>query len=557
MPRGLTDFAKRFHGRTVEDDFDEIPRCEYCGRKMKIQARSKPHHVAGMEENYNIIKVYRRCGNKSCPGSQVPPISPADKYALTGYDVDFEVMAEICELRHKHRLTDKEIVEHMHEEHDIDICSSNVGLILKTYEIGCSQKYKPEVIKKLKEKDGIIMTLDAMEPLKGEPSVYLARDYNADVTLGSKQLPNRKVETIKNWLLGIKKRIDTELGVPIRAIVIDAQKELVKAAECVFPGVLIITCEFHFYTLILKSPMNADSHLLTIIRSMLRSLGDIKAFKAHHQDQAKNAEPTKLCEDILEVIFALSNWTRKPRDPEFSGLALRDRVEDIQTFIRDVLVETSSTILTDAERKVLTRVSKHVDECLASTKNAARGLERVKKHVDSIVSILDADSESKEVGLQRLRTLAGDVAKDVSENKRMKFEKEFANAFSKFVETRGERLFNHRLVPGAPRTNNRHELEHMHRKHDLRRTIGHAAASYYLLQHGERLFFVKPKESRENIKAILQTMDVTEARKIIASERKSRASLSIIMHVPDKWNGKMAALREKLSNLKRAVNKTS
>src|SRR5271157_1430554 len=169
MPRGLTDFQKRYRGQTFENDFDETPRCDYCGRKMKIQARSKPHHVAGMEENYNIIKVYRRCGNKDCPGSHLPPVSPPDKYAFTGYDVDFEVMAEICELRHKHRLTDKEIVDHLHEEHDIDICSSNVSIILKTYEIGCSQKYKPDVIKKLKENNGIIMTLDAMEPLKGEP----------------------------------------------------------------------------------------------------------------------------------------------------------------------------------------------------------------------------------------------------------------------------------------------------------------------------------------------------------------------------------------------------
>src|SRR5271157_5362493 len=103
MPRGLTDFQKRYRGQTFENDFDETPRCDYCGRKMKIQARSKPHHVAGMEENYNIIKVYRRCGNKDCPGSHLPPVSPPDKYAFTGYDVDFEVMAEICELRNKHR----------------------------------------------------------------------------------------------------------------------------------------------------------------------------------------------------------------------------------------------------------------------------------------------------------------------------------------------------------------------------------------------------------------------------------------------------------------------
>jgi len=421
---------------------------------------------------------------------------------------------------------------------------------LKLYEIGCAQKYKPDVVKKLKENDGIILTLDAMEPLKGEPSVYLARDYGADITLGAKQLPNKKVETITNWLLEVKKRIDAELGVPIRAIVIDAQKELVKGAEIVFPGVLIITCEFHFYTLILKEPMTADSHLLTTIRSMLRNLGDIKAFKARYTNQEKRFEETKLSEDILEVVYALSNWTRKPRDPEFSGLVLRERIEDIECFIQEVLIETDSQILTTVERKVLIRLSKHVGECLVSTEDVAAGLKRVKMQVESIVSILDAENESKEEGIKRLAALADDIAKPASGETCEKFEKEFSKALSKFVKARGERLFNHRVVEGAPRTNNQHELEHMHRKHDLRRTIGHAAASYYLLQHGERLFFVKSNETRENIKTILTSMNIFDAQKIIDLERKSRGALSIIIHVTDKWNSRLAVLREKFSKLR-------
>jgi len=524
---------------------------------MKIQARSKPHHVAGKEENYDIIKVYRRCGSRVCPGYLEKPISPPDTIALTGSDIDLDVQTEICEMRFKYNRTAKEIAEHLQQEHGISISESNIGFILKRYEIGCSQKYKPEVVEKLKGNGGIILTIDAMEPLKGEPSVYMARDELCNITLGAKQLPNKKVTTIEKFLQDVKKRIDAELGVPVIGIMSDAQKEIVKAAEQVFPGVPLYTCEYHFYKLVLKAPMEADSHVMTTIRAILRNLTDIKAYKARDMAQAKTTTESSLCDDILEILYALSNWTKKPRDPCFSGLELRGRIVDVLSLVHDVQAEAGTPILTKGEEKVIIRVKEGLASCIAKTKRAAPGLERVKEHLKVIVSILDAENESKDVGLQRLRSFADDIAKAASEMKCTKIEQMFIKALGKFVKTKGERLFNHRLVKGAPRTNNHHELAHMHVKHELRRTIGHAAASYYLLQHGERLVFVNPDESREEIKTILQSMDHVAAQKIIVAERKSRTSISIIMHVVDKWKEKMRTLRDKLAGLKRAKTVTS
>jgi hypothetical protein len=557
MSRGIADFEKRFRGKRVEHDFKVIPRCKHCGRKMKIQARSKPHHVAGREENYDIIKVYRRCGSKVCPGNLEKPIAPPDTIALTGSDIDLDVQAEICEMRFKNNRNAKEIVQHLKEVRGISMCESNIGYILKRYEIGCSQKYKPEVVEKLKGNGGIILTIDAMEPLKGEPSVYMARDELTNTTLGAKQLPNKKVTTIEKFLQDVNKRIDAELGVPVIGIMSDAQKEIVKAAENVFPGVPLYTCEYHFYKLVLKAPMEADSHVMTTIRTILRNMTDIKAYKARDMSKAKSTIESSLCDDIIEVLYALSNWTKKPRDPCFSGLELRSRIVDVLSLVRDVQAEAGALVLTDGEGKILARVKKGLDSCIAKTKHAAPGLERIKEHLKVIVSIFDAETESKEKGLQRLRSFADDLAKASSEKKGTKFEQMFIKALGKFVATKGERLFNHRLVKGAPRTNNHHELEHMHVKHEIRRTIGHAAASYYLLQHGERLFFVNPDESRDGIKKILQNMDNLAARNIIAAERKSRTSISIIMHVVDKWKEKMRTLRDKLANLKRAKTITS
>ena len=552
MSRGILDFRKRYRGKTIEQDFKEKPRCKHCKRLMKIQARSKPHPVVGKEENFNLIKVYRRCGNSRCPGFREKPISPPDEIAMTGFGIDLELQAEICEMRFKYNRTAKEIIEHLREEHNFDTTQSRIGLILKRYEIACSQKYKPEVIAKLKAAGGILLTLDAMEPLKGEPGIYAARDEITGTTLGAKQLRNKKVTTIEQFLQDVKKRIDTEFEVPVIGIMSDAQKELVSAAEKVFPGVLLLTCEYHFYKLVLKAPMDADSHMMTTIRSILRNMSDIKAFKARDQSNSSVISETSLCDDILELLYTLSNWSKKPRDPCFSGLELRGRAIEALSFIREVQTESTTICMTKLEERALTRLKNGLESCIAKTKYAASGLERIKEYLKTIVSILDAEDEPKDVGLQKLRECSDVITKAITGKKCAKFEQEFAKALCKFVETKGERLFNHRCVKGAPRTNNHHELAHMHLKHELRRTIGHSAASYYLLQHGERLFFVNPDESRERIKEILQSIDLVAAQKLIEAERKSRSSLSIIMHVPDKWRKKIDGLREKLARIMKA-----
>ncbi|HME51377.1 MAG TPA: hypothetical protein VKM55_04115 [Candidatus Lokiarchaeia archaeon] len=557
MSRAIAMFLNRYHDTTIELDFDPIPCCPLCGRKMKVQARSKPHRVVGKEENYIIITVYRRCGNSFCPGSFERPIAPENPYVMIGYEFDYEVQALICEMRYKDHYTDKEISEHMQEERGIWIDETTVGDIVRLYEVACSQKCKPEIVEKVKKNGGIFLTVDAMEPLKGEPPIYMARDEFTDLKLGAEQLRNKKESNIERFIYDVKERIDTELGVNVIGIMSDAQKELVDALKTIFPDVPLSSCEYHFYQDVLKAPFEADSHVITTIRSMLRNLGDVKAYKAREPIIGSGNEETGLIDDVLEATSALSNWTKKPRDPAFSGLELRGRVEDLLSIIREMHVEIGSAIFTKHEEKVIVRLKKYLEKGITTTRRAAAGLERIKGYLERIKLILDADEESAEVGLERLRMLKEELVKNSIEMKYTKFEKLFIEELDKYIESKGERLFTHRLLKNAPRTNNKHELDHLKVKHLIRRTIGHAAASYYLLVHGAHLIFVNPEEKPERIKKILQEMDVGAAKEVIAAEKRKRNAMSIIMHVKDKWKEKLAGLRAKLFDLKRAKTNPS
>jgi hypothetical protein len=160
---------------------------------------------------------------------------------------------------------------------------------------------------------------------------------------------------------------------------------------------------------------------------------DIKVYKATKYSKTGKNDDMSLCDDVLEILLALSNWTKKSRDPVFSGLELHNRVKDISNFAHVVVNEDEQSILSEKEDKVMKRVNKYLDLCISKTKRVAAGLERIREIVKKIVDILDAESESKEIGLQRLCTLSDSISNGVNEKKITKFEKEFAVALKKFV----------------------------------------------------------------------------------------------------------------------------
>ncbi|HME52239.1 MAG TPA: hypothetical protein VKM55_08470, partial [Candidatus Lokiarchaeia archaeon] len=393
---------------------------------------------------------------------------------------------------------------------------------MKTYEIGCTAKYKQSIVDDIKDFGGIIMTIDAMEPLKGERPVYRARDYRTNLTLGARLMPNQKQETIEEFLLSVKQRIEKELGVPIIGIVSDALVVQRKAIESVFPGVPHCLCHFHFYELVLKEAKAADSNLLTSIRAMLRSLNDIKRYKAETKQTTNDDTPKGFIDKILDALLALSTWSRKPRDPCFTGLEMHDRVMDIVAVMDDAIKQMGAGLFTMDDEERLVRIRDHIMTCINEYHSTIAELHQIKIHLEGLKAILDDETTTKEDAVVAIKHY-----KEVLENHLVmtecgELERGFIEAFGKYVDTKAEQLFNFKIVPGAPKTNNEHELCHKQLKHMLRRIIGAKAASAYLLAHGDRITFVNPKESYEEILKILSTMDITAASRIIKKERRSR-----------------------------------
>ena len=166
-----------------------------------------------------------------------------------------------------------------------------------------------------------------------------------------------------------------------------------------------------------------------------------------------------------------------------------------------------------------------------------------------MVEILDEWEVSAEEGLLRMKVFCQELqplSKSLSIDSH---EYIFLEALLKFIDTKGELLFNYRNINGAPSTNNDLELRFKQMKHLLRRTIGHSAAKYYLMMHGERIFYVNPQESFDQIVQILRNMDQAAARDQIRNDRQSQDRLSLVIHDDVRWKFVLDSLNIYLTKL--------
>lgn len=520
---------------------------------MKIISREKPIMRIGLRENYETTIAYYRCGHLLCPGSRDPLIRAPNGYCADFDEYDYEVKAKVCELRWTQRLTHEEIVHDMDRLYGIKINHSAIEITLKMYELGCAEKYRLDYFRRIHARGGVLLQVDAMKPLKGKNALYAAHDYYTGLSLSSKHL-DREGQAEIGAFLGNLKNYLTTLGIAILGVISDAHTGQLMAIETVFgPEIPHSLCHFHFFKLILKKPKELDSQLSTTLRKNLRGMYYIQEYRKNFKGSYATSKETPFVEHILHDLYTLSNWNQKKRDPAFSGLAYYQRIQEI-TVVLDEFVSDLDKHLVNLEPQDEKRIRKLTLKLKALLEIVQEGfieLQRIKVHLQELSQILEETEETAQEGLNRLSKVTAALNRQRKSKSCGPIEQEFITQLVKFVKTKGPKLFNYRLIPDAPRTNNGQELAFKQIKHLLRRTIGYSTAGTYLLAHGERMLFVNPKESFQKIVEILKRMDWTADRKKIQAERIRKNATVHSMHDPKRWMNELNRLGEKWAFLKK------
>jgi len=549
MPTSVSKYLPRHNGTTKTINLDERPICKHCKSPMKIVSSTVVGPIVGLIENYDVQKYYYQCGRALCDGGDEKPIKPKNTIYPPKSDYDYEVYAKVAEFRWRHKLTYEEIIDAMKKDFGIVLNLATIERMLKTYEIGCSQKYKPKYIKKIQKNGGILLTIDGMQPLKGNPPLYTMRDEFTRLKIHSKRLTSESTTQIKACLISAKLRIETELGVEVIGIISDAHPKQRKAIAEVFPGVPHCLCHYHFYKYVFRAPKDLDSNLMTQTRKFLRGLYFLNKEKIY-ANQGKHWEPNfSFTKEILTVLRSLSNWKSRPKDPYFVGAELFSRLADMSVLLEKLIAKIDAAGKHFEDEKVIRGLYLKIKEYVNANQDKKQELETVKVYLSEIKDILDEEKASAANALDLLEEYCKKLAELRLREDCGLVEAQFIEELTKYVETKGELLFNFKRIEGAPKTNNSHELSFKQLKHFLRKMIGFRTAKSYLLSHGEYIIFVDPQESFEGILEIFKNMDYSKARQLIRSERTSRDSIRFVMHDLIKWNSKLQDLKQKANEL--------
>lgn len=553
MPLSVSKYLPRHKGTTKTIDFDKRPICKYCKTSMKIVNTAKPVPIVGLLENYDVIRVKYRCGKALCIGGDEPSTSAKNTIYPPKSDFDYEVHAKVVELRWNKKLTYEEIIDEMNRRFGILLNLATIERMLKAYEIGCSEKYKHEYVEKIKKNGGVLLTIDGMRPSPGNPGLYTVRDHFTGLTIHSKHLKSESTKHIVAVLEVSKRRIAKELGVSVVGIVSDALPAQRNAIKEVFPEVPHCLCHYHFFKFVFDAPKKVDSHLMTQTRKFLKGLYYLNK-STLYDNQGKAWEPNySETKEFLEVLTNLAKWKPRPRDPYFVGLELFSRLTDMHSILDSFVKELEGHEDQFKDEYMIKDLYGKITNYLKRNNDVVTELQVIKGYLVDIKAILDDEGASAEESLDKFEAYVKILGKRLSSEHCGETERHFIIALQKYVENKGEMLFNYKRIEGAPRTNNSHELAFKQLKHFLRRVIGVQTANHYLLTHGERIVFVKSDENFEDILDILKTMDYSKACTLIRSERISRESIKFIIHDPKKWDLKLEDLRQKFKELSKSL----
>jgi hypothetical protein len=130
-----------------------------------------------------------------------------------------------------------------------------------------AQAARIESYRDLYARRGLLLSVDAMQPEKGNDVLYVVREIRSGLTLLATHLTNQRRLTIRDQVL----RPIAQLDFRIRGIVSDAEDALHWAVSDLWPGCPHHACHFHALREASRPLLEADQHWMVEMKQELRA----------------------------------------------------------------------------------------------------------------------------------------------------------------------------------------------------------------------------------------------------------------------------------------------
>lgn len=247
--------------------------CPVCHRTMRQAMTLSKRTVITLQGVIKLIHAGYRCPDVQCEGHlRTHRSSEADALALPGFSYGLDIVLLVGQLR----LDKHQTVEEVHEELLERLASLQVRIsrreILYLFEAYCTllrasseakndQQWRAQVEKH----GGIIVSVDGIQPEKGNETVYLVRDALTGRVLAAENVTSSETAVMKTLLAPV-----VALEVKVLGTISDAQESELLALQELWPEVPHQVCQFHALRDAAKPAFEADKQVKTAMRKVLQ-----------------------------------------------------------------------------------------------------------------------------------------------------------------------------------------------------------------------------------------------------------------------------------------------
>jgi hypothetical protein len=251
----------------------EQSRCPVCQRRLRRAVTLTERTVITLDEVIKVVHAGYRCPDAACAGHQRTYRSVrADALALPWFTYGVDIVLLVGRLR----LREHQTVDEIHQEVlkrleplGVKIARREVLYLFEAYctllRASSSAKDDVEWLTQVEQNGGIIVSVDGIQPDKGNETIYLVRDALTGRVLAAENVTSSETAVMKALLAPV-----VALEVKVLGTISDAQESELLAVQELWPDVPHQVCQFHVLRDASKPAFEADKQVKTAMRKRLQ-----------------------------------------------------------------------------------------------------------------------------------------------------------------------------------------------------------------------------------------------------------------------------------------------
>jgi hypothetical protein len=247
--------------------------CPQCHRTLREAVAVSRRTVITLDGVIKLNHAGYRCPDVECPGHQRTYRSPvADALALPYFTFGLDIVLLVGRLHLREHQTVDEVHEELLERLEplgVTISRREILYLFEAYStlLRASSEAKEDQpwLAQVKKNGGIIVSVDGIQPEKGNETVYLVRDACTGRVLSAENVTSSETAVMKTLLAPV-----VALGVKVLGTITDAQESERLSVQELWPEVPHQVCQFHALRDASQGAFEADKQVKTAIRKKLQ-----------------------------------------------------------------------------------------------------------------------------------------------------------------------------------------------------------------------------------------------------------------------------------------------